>query len=202
MRGHFAIACLAYALSICCVYGQNLMQLPSNGYNMINFLEQDANGDYRSFVIRGNATRSSDFCYQVTEERSTQNGRVWWPDRISLDQNFRMDFVIFAGDRDSNGADGYAFVLHNDSRGLSALGRTGQYVGVGGGNGDTYIEPSIAIEIDTFRNSRNSFSEDEGCDRSSILTDIGARYVDPEYDHLSLVINGANGCPADISDSE
>ena len=47
-------------------------------------------------------------------------GRVWWPDRISLAQNFRMDFVIFAGTKDNNGADGYAFVFQNDTDGTDS----------------------------------------------------------------------------------
>ena len=195
----FTFICVLLALSIDSVYAQDdLTQLPSVGYNQIDLTEQNEDGEFRSFILRGNATRSSDFCYQVTEDQGSQRGRTWWPDRISLEQNFRMDFVIFAGAKNADGADGYAFVLQNDPRGTDAIGRPGKYVGLGGAVSRNPIMPSLAVEIDTYQNV--GFAKGEFCNRVNLSRagDRETSYNDPFFDHLSLIEDGATGCPLTI----
>jgi glucose/arabinose dehydrogenase len=67
-----------------------------------------------------------------------------------------------SGGNGTNGADGFTFVLQNDSRGASALGATGGAVGY------SNIANSLAIEFDTYDNGAG----------------------DPDANHLSLLRNG------------
>jgi hypothetical protein len=48
------------------------------------------------------------------------------------------------------GADGVAFVIQNDSRGIAAIGGTGGGLGYGPDNGGTAIQPSVGLEFNIY----------------------------------------------------
>ena len=178
---------LLCALSIDVLYAQapaqTLTQLPSAGYAQIDLLKHE-------FITRSNSLHQpGSFCYQITRNESWQNGGIWWPEKISLAQNFRMDFVLFAGNKDASGADGFAFVMQNHADGTTATGLYGQ--GLGFGN----LFPSLAIEIDTYR---NGFSAADANCLTAGVSSTNVAYTDPADDHLALVRNGAAGCPLQV----
>ena len=147
---------LFMVLGVSEAYAQNLTELPdeSDGYIVID-------GSQKQFIRKGDAVRAGNFCYQITKDEANQAGQIWWPDSLSLTQNFLMDFVIFAGERGS-GADGFAFVMHLDSRGTNATGHSGEGLGLRG------IKPSLGIEIDTYRNPHTNL---RGCAPNTNIID-------------------------------
>ncbi|WP_131815673.1 lectin-like domain-containing protein [Mycolicibacterium flavescens] len=75
-----------------------------------------------------------------------QAGTVMSQGRIDVRQDFTLGFEVNLGDSDG-GADGVAVVLHNDARGVEAVGIHGTGLGVGG------IADGLAIEFDTYYSS-------------------------------------------------
>jgi hypothetical protein len=67
-------------------------------------------------------------------------------ERVDLTKAFSLTFSFNAGDKDANGADGLAFVIHNDPLGNQALG------GNGGAMGALNIQNGLAIQLDTYQN--------------------------------------------------
>ncbi|MCK5280397.1 MAG: hypothetical protein KAK04_17705, partial [Cyclobacteriaceae bacterium] len=49
-------------------------------------------------------------------EANNQFGAVWWADKVDFSSDTLFNFVVYMGDRDGNGADGLAFVMHQDPR--------------------------------------------------------------------------------------
>lgn len=68
------------------------------------------------------------------------------------------------------GADGMAFVIHNDPRGVTALGGDGSTMGYGNQLAHTPIANSLVIELDTY--------------------DAGSPWFDPDANHVSIQTNG------------
>lgn len=99
-------------------------------------------------------------CYQLTDDVTDENGHIWSPTTISLNEDFDFNFQIYLGNEDTWGADGMMFVL-----------QTGTISG-GGGNGLGYygIPNSIGIEVDIW-NSSPAVSSDIAADHVAISTD-------------------------------
>ena len=83
----------------------------------------------------------------MTEDSQFQIGSAFFDESVEFDGNtsFSTEFQFQIGGG-TNGADGFAFVLHNDLDADDAIG------GVGGGLGYRNIEQSIAIEFDSYKN--------------------------------------------------
>jgi gliding motility-associated-like protein len=109
------------------------------------------------FNLVGSAIPLSDSCFRLTPAIANQGGSVWYKERIDLTENFDIEADIYLGTLDETGADGIAFVLQPLSTDLGL---------VGGGLGYQGIEPSLAVEYDTWQND------------------------DPIFDHMALVRDG------------
>jgi hypothetical protein len=118
-----------------------------------------------AFTVIGNALANGNNCFTLTPDLQHQSGSVWNDSQISLSSNFDFTFQINLGNRE-DGADGIAFVLQPVS---TAAGSNG------GGLGYSGINPSIAVEYDTYSNNPSN---------------APAGYDDPLYDHLALQKNG------------
>ncbi|RLD35425.1 MAG: hypothetical protein DRI83_06835, partial [Bacteroidetes bacterium] len=163
------------------------------------------------FLPKYDAVKRSERCYTVTWEDYSQFGSVWWVDLVDFKKDTAFNFVVYMGDRDGNGADGIAFVLHKDIRDtiddptvlignkhttppipMYQEGATGD---AGGGLGyaihtsyewNQKISPSIAIEFDTWNNS-DVQDGNNGRDANGINQPRSPYYG---WDHTSLVYNG------------
>lgn len=82
----------------------------------------------------------------LTEDIGDQAGAAWSQERISLALPFTMEFAVYLGTKDADGADGIAFAFHNDPGGNTVTGDFGGALGVGG------LSPAVAIEFDTWDN--------------------------------------------------
>ncbi|MEL6559320.1 MAG: LamG-like jellyroll fold domain-containing protein [Bacteroidota bacterium] len=123
-------------------------------------------------VVLDDATTIGTNGFQLTTATNNQFGRIWLGDTVDLSQPLRLDFRLYLGDKDANGADGIALTFHRDPRGYDARGGVGQDLGVGdtrGANTIPQVTPSFSVEFDDFQNG-----------------DID----DPAFDHTNLFFNG------------
>ncbi len=115
--------------------------------------------------VSGNASYDPSFLNQIqlTPDANNQAGTAQSQYKIDLSQDFTFDFDLFFGvNNDANlgdgnpfggfgyplgGADGIAFILHNDPAGTAAVGIAGASMGAGG------IQNGLAVEFDTFDNT-------------------------------------------------
>jgi YD repeat-containing protein len=94
-------------------------------------------------------------------EFNYQRGAIWNQTKIDLSQCFDLRYKINLGSRNHLGADGMVFMLHNNPRGLTAIGAYGCDMGSsvtsnGDGHllaGDAGIAPSFGVEFDTYFNA-------------------------------------------------
>src|SRR5262249_7293239 len=103
-------------------------------------------GQEPTFTVNGSAINTATHAYTVTPNASFQHGSVMSDVRVDLSKTFDIMFDINVGNND-NGADGMAFVLHNDPLGNQALG------GLGGNLGMFGIKNGVGIEFDTYDNT-------------------------------------------------
>ncbi|MEL7530333.1 MAG: gliding motility-associated C-terminal domain-containing protein [Bacteroidota bacterium] len=112
------------------------------------------------FALNGNAVSLGNDCFRLTQASNFQNGSVWYLNQVNVGQSFDLIFEVNLGCQDGNGADGIAFVLQQVSTNVGSAG---------GGLGYAGIQPSIAIELDTWQNNESN---------------------DPFTDHMAIMRNG------------
>jgi peptide-N4-(N-acetyl-beta-glucosaminyl)asparagine amidase len=112
---------------------------------------------------------------RLTADQDNQTGAAWLTNPSSVDQGFvtTVDWQILRSDP-AVGADGFAFVIQNDSS--SALGSGGSGIGYQG------IANSLAVEFDTSQNPPEEFESGAG---------------DPNGNHLSVQTRGTQPNSAD-----
>jgi hypothetical protein len=112
---------------------------------------------------------------RLTADQDNQTGAAWLTNPESVDQGFvtTFDWQILRSDP-AVGADGFAFVIQNDSS--SALGSGGSGIGYQG------IANSLAVEFDTSQNLPEEFGSGAG---------------DPNGNHLSVQTRGTQPNSAD-----
>jgi hypothetical protein len=81
----------------------------------------------------------------LTADAPSQLGAVMSTQQIDLRADFSLSFNVFLGANDG-GADGLAFVLHNDPLGAAAIGGGGGRLGAAG------LADGVALEFDTWQN--------------------------------------------------
>lgn len=96
---------------------------------------------------------------RLTPSVDSLAGSAFYKDKIALaaDLTFSTKFAFeinnpddHPGDADGPGADGFTFVVHNDSRGAAALGGIGAGLGTANENGTPNITPALVVEFDTY----------------------------------------------------
>jgi hypothetical protein len=126
-----------------------------------------------TLTLAGAATRALSGDYVITPAAADKVGAATAPVRIDIRQNFSIAFDMNFG-ADPAGADGAAFVLHNDPFGAAKLGYAGAYQGLAGivnGLGiafDTYYNPTLG----DLPNDYSSFVDTDTLTRT-VLSDLG-----------------------------
>ena len=119
------------------------------------------------FTRNGSGTIVNSNTVRLTQARGGQSGSVWANDKVDLREDFSVEVEIYLGTTDRFGADGIAFVFQPLSVNAGSSG---------GGLGYAGINPSLAIEYDTWKNS-----------------------ADPTpSDHSSIMLNGNTGRHAQV----
>lgn len=132
-------------------------------------------GDTTEFeidFINGTTTEINPGEFQLTPDENVQGGSIASSESQSLEDDLQFSFQINLGDDDA-GADGLAFVLHNNPGGFT---QTGQ---LGGGLGASGIENSLAIQFDTFSNPNGD--------------GLNGGLAEPVQDHTQLTFTDSNG---------
>lgn len=100
-----------------------------------------------SMQLGGDATRDAGTGeITLTPEAGNRRGYAWSENQISLLSDFSLEFDVYLGAIDANGADGIAFAFQDDPAGNGAIGEFGGALGVGG------LSPAVAVEFDTWNN--------------------------------------------------
>ncbi|PPD32782.1 MAG: hypothetical protein CTY19_09985 [Methylomonas sp.] len=193
--------------------------------DLVGFSYPDFSGSDQ-LKLNGAAQRSNNLI-QLTPDLDSQSGSAFFPMPFNLGPNstFHTHFTFqIGGSRpnngatdNENGADGLAFVIHNDPRGASAVGNSGEGLGFGinnsNGNPVSPISPSVAIEFDTFQGARDldgnhvglilnvKVDQHQALNRPEFLLNNGAsRYVWIDYigvsKSLKVYISTADSKPA------
>ncbi|GEM_PF-2742290 len=93
--------------------------------NLSNAFAQDP------FIPKYDAVKRSERCFTITYDQGNQFGAVWFRDKGDFSQDTALYFVMYFGHKNSDGADGFAFVMHNDPRDINV--DPSQTVDIGGG---------------------------------------------------------------------
>ncbi|HTA83658.1 MAG TPA: L-type lectin-domain containing protein, partial [Bacteroidia bacterium] len=103
------------------------------------------------FTLQGSAGVGPSHCsattptYKLTDAFGNESGQAWNNIQANLNQPFDVHFQLFLGAQPYHvGADGVAFVFQQ--QGTNAKGPTGEGLGFAG------IQPSLAVEFDTYQN--------------------------------------------------
>ena len=133
-----------------------------------------------TFIRDAFHTAGSDI-FSLTPNSGFKRGMVWFQNKLDLRVSFSLDVDLFLGNND-NGADGIAFVIQNIS---TSEGSTG------GGLGYQGINPSYAIEMDTYHNG----SPNDGNSPSDHIAFVndGTANLAPTSGDLVQVSNLENG---------
>ena len=124
------------------------------------------------FVANGSAAaESAANTYTLTPDALGQVGSVMSTSKLDLSKAFTLTFEINLGDK-PNGADGAAFVLHDDPSGSQALGSGGNAFGAGG------LANSLAIAFDTHYDPQ--------------LADDHSAFIDNQTEALSPTVDLGN----------
>ncbi|MEJ6734663.1 MAG: gliding motility-associated C-terminal domain-containing protein [Flavobacteriales bacterium] len=143
------------------------------------------------FSLKGDAflnSSTNQTCITLTADEAFKAGGFWSNIPLDLNQSFEIATTInFGCDSDPDtGGDGMAFVIQNQSAdaGINAFG--------GGTLGYAGITPSLAIQMDTYRENPIDFP---------FVNDPGGGVFNlPYYDHMALMLNGQvdHDTPEDI----
>jgi len=145
-------------------FGKSLILLCALGFSM------SVNG--QQFITIGSAKPMQNSCILLTPDYPYAEGIAYSRSKLDLTSPFEISFDIYLGDKNELGADGIAFIIHNDPRQFEAYGTWGESLGYGRmnpwGNGNAIV-PSVAVEFDTYFNIRQN---------------------DPQSDHIAYLENG------------
>lgn len=115
---------------------------------------------FSQYILNGSAEKVSCNCYTLTKEELFQSGSVWNSNKINLNTSFDFWFNVYLGCTNALGADGIVFILQPNS---TSVGTSGEGMGFQG------VQPSVGIALDTWQNFN---------------------WNDPDYDHISIQLNG------------
>lgn len=119
-------------------------------------------------TLNGSA-QSAGGVLQVTPNAASARGSVFRTTPVNVAAGFETT-INFSMTSTGLGADGMALVIHNDPRGVTALGGDGSTMGYGNQSGFMPIANSLVIELDTY--------------------DAGSPWFDPDANHISAQTNG------------
>ena len=113
------------------------------------FIDFDDFSDTSQLTLNGNATQVGNVL-RLTSSEAQQKGSSFFNQSLAVDSNTSFEtqfqFQLSGG---TNGADGFTFMLQNNTEGVNSLGTTGS------GLGYRSITQSLAIDFDTYQNPNN-----------------------------------------------
>lgn len=102
----------------------------------------------QEFTLQGNATVINNNTYQLTPNSTQKAGLITSLYPLNLTTNFELNFELYLGANNGNGADGIGFMI---SKSCNPTLQAGQGMGVSG------TPNSLIAEFDTYFNGAYSF---------------------------------------------
>ena len=115
--------------------------------------------------------------FRITEQYYYRDGQIWNKNRLDISRNFVVSAKMYFGTRDTDGANGIAFVLQ--STGTSAYGSYSDNLGWHSGN----IDNALAVEFDTYNNGSNE-DTNESLYISTFFNNDRKRYLQTSISNL------------------
>jgi hypothetical protein len=98
--------------------------------------------DFSRWTTLGSATKSKSSLFLTTGVE--QSGAAWADSFLNTTASFNLSFVVALSNPIIGGADGFAFVVHNDPRGTAAIGSTGGFLAILSTTGGA-VAPSAGV---------------------------------------------------------
>jgi hypothetical protein len=131
-------------------------------------------------TLNGSASyQVANHTFTLTTDAPNQAGNVTFNDKLDLTHDFNLVFDVYFGP--NHKADGMTFVLHNDPRGVQAIGGTGGNLGAIG------LQNGLAIEFDTWQNLPLN---DPVYNHTAIINTAGGGYLTAATDIGNIVDGG------------
>ena len=179
MRAHRAIAVLV--LVVCVVaLGGRAHAVPLAGF-----------GDFAT--PNGSATIDAGQTTLTLATGGNQAGTAFTSSPVPIDA-FSTSFTFSASDfggGGGTGADGIAFVLHNDPRTTGAIGDNGGELAYGDGKGGDDIDPSVAMEFNIYQTSGQMLHTDGDVGSYAATSPVNFRTTDTNPFTIDLSYDGA-----------
>lgn len=100
-----------------------------------------------NFKLNGTATLGGSSII-LTQDTGNQGGSAMYQTKFNSSSDFHVNmYVKISTTSSTQPADGMTFIMHNDPRGVTALGNLGDGIGYSG------ITNSVTVEFDTYQNS-------------------------------------------------
>ena len=127
------------------------------GVLQVGSAETSVSGFASGWTYTGNASPVSANVIQLTPNVTWQNGSAFFARPVPTTSDFATSFTFDTPTQGPSPADGVAFVLQNDSRGLTAMGAQGNCLGYSANTstGVAGILPSAALQIDIYAGDAN-----------------------------------------------
>jgi gliding motility-associated-like protein len=136
------------------------------------------------FTLNGSAQDFGTGEYSLTPASGGKVGSIWYTDKISLDESFELNFEMYFGTRDGNGADGLTFALQPIS---TSIGVSGGGLGIAG------VQPSFFVEFDTYRNGGDPSFDHMAIQKNGNVNNTSANNLAPAVMIKNGVSNVENG---------
>ena len=187
-----------FASPVAAAYGAGFVYEPPKGYGT-------SITDYFN-IINGSTDSVYSNVTVITEDEKNQYGAMWAKEKLDLTLPFSTEMYLHLGHESGQSgevADGITFTLHNDPKGLTAIGGVGEGLGVFRGRKSTgetttipdgtYLRNSLVIEFDTYRNlfTAGAYVNDPSYPGYSahcalLVPDENADYGIAEFDHKNV----------------
>ena len=150
--------------------------------------------NYSDWVTLDNAYwYSSQKYFRITEDYYYRDGQLWNKNKLDISRNFVISAKMYFGTKNTNGANGMAFVLQ--STGTNAYGSYSDNLGYYSGN----ISNAFAVEFDTYSNGSSSDSNEslyittvKNSSRNRSLQGSITNLEDGQYHDVSFSWNALN----------
>jgi len=114
-------------------------------------------------AVQWNSGIPGQSCVELTQDENNELGCAWFPAPINFNNRFEINFDLYFGERDNNGADGIVFFFHSDGPNPGCSGSTGGELGLDG------IGQSVYFEFDTWNNGNGDLADDH----AEVKLDLG-----------------------------
>lgn len=121
-------------------------------------------GEIAQLRLNGVAEQTPGFNrLSVTPNVANSKGSAWYQNEVNILNGFQTQFTFRSADRSGRGADGFAFVLHTDPRGTTAIGGEGGAMGYARNTklptDNAGMTRTLAIEFDVWNNNLNGVGD-------------------------------------------